>query len=83
MLELMQGDSEGLKREQAWQGQLKKGTGQAGADVQRERVSKKGTGQVGKSKKEQAMLELMQGDSEGLKREQAWQGQLKKGTGYA
>ena len=29
------------------------------------------------------MLELMWGDSEGLKREQAWQGQLKKGTGYA
>ena len=28
------------------------------------------------------MLELMQGDSEGLKREQAWQGQLKKGTGW-
>ena len=24
------------------------------------------------------MLELMWGDSEGLKREQAWQGQLKK-----
>ena len=29
------------------------------------------------------MLELMWGDSEGLKREQAWQGQLKKGTGWA
>ena len=57
MLELMQGDSEGLKREHAWQGQLKKGTGQCGLMWREEKNSKKEQAKAEQLKKEQAKIQ--------------------------